>query len=65
MTFQAMQRLAKWLFKGWWDDAGDLDAMRRDFLREVVTNSVFTTDEKITLIAAMVYGSEERGKADE
>lgn len=65
MTFQAMKRLAKWLFKGWWDDAGDLDAMRRDFLREVVTNSVFTTDDKIALIAEMVYGPEEGGKADE
>lgn len=66
MTFVAMKRLAKWLHqKSWWNDKEDLDAMRRDFLREVVTNSVFTTDEKIALIAEMVYGPEEGGKSNE
>lgn len=59
MTFAAMKRLAKWLYqKSWWDDKEDLAEMQRDFVREVVSNSTFSTDEKVNLITALVYGPE-------
>lgn len=58
MTFAAMKRLAKWLYLGWWDAEEDLEVMRRDFVREVVSNSTFSIDEKVALIAALVYGPE-------
>lgn len=59
MTFVAMKRLAKWLHqKSWWNEREDLDAMRRDFMREVVSNSTFSIDEKVELIAMLVYGPE-------
>ena len=66
MTFAAMKRLAKWLYqKSWWNEREDLDAMRRDFMREVVSNSTFSTDEKVALIAALVYGPKEEEKKNE
>lgn len=66
MTFVAMKRLAKWLYqKSWWDDKEDLAEMQRDFVREVVSNSTFSTDEKVALIAALVYGPEEEEKKNE
>ena len=66
MTFAAMKRLAKWLYqKSWWDDKEDLAEMQRDFVREVVSNSTFSTDEKVALIAALAYGPEEEEKKNE
>ena len=65
MTFVAMKRLAKWLYLGWWDAEEDLEVMRRDFVREVVSNSTFSTDEKVALIAALAYGPEEEEKKNE
>lgn len=66
MTFVAMKRLAKWLYqKSWWNEREDLDAMRRDFMREVVSNSTFSTDEKVALIAALAYGPEEEEKKND
>lgn len=66
MTFVAMKRLAKWLYqKSWWDDKEDLAEMQRDFVREVVSNSTFSTDEKVNLITALVYGPEEEEKKNE
>lgn len=66
MTFAAMKRLAKWLYqKSWWNEREDLDAMRRDYLREVVSNSTFSIDEKVALIAMLVYGPEEEEKKNE